>query len=109
MNELSKKWFFNDCKAYSKNTIYISEDSLTPGASDKTQASSSIAIVGSQKEKEQCIELGFVKKLVELLKLRRKILESKAETLVSGCLAKYNYKAGETIMNKYDDVLHLSI
>ena len=32
------------------------------------------------------------------------MLESKAVILVSGCLTKYNYKAGETIMNKYDDV-----
>ena len=29
LNELCKKWFFNDCKAYSKNTIDISEDSPT--------------------------------------------------------------------------------
>jgi len=57
-------------------------------------------ISSSKKEKEQCIELGFVEKLVELWRLRRRILESKAEILVSGCLAKYNYKAGETIMNK---------
>ena len=53
LNELYKKWFFNDCKANSKNTIEISEDSSTLSASDKTPASSLIAIVGSQKEKEQ--------------------------------------------------------
>ena len=43
----------------------------------------STAIVGSYLEKQQCFELGFVKKMVELWKLRRK-----------------TYKAGETIMNK---------
>ena len=70
LNDLCKKWFFNDCKAYSKNTIDISEDSPTPITSDKTPASSSIAIVGSQKEKEQCVELGFIEKLIELWRLR---------------------------------------
>ena len=57
----------NDCKAYhSKNTIDISDDSPTPVTSDKNPASPSIVIVGAQKEKEQCVELGFVEKLVEL-------------------------------------------
>ena len=27
LNDLCKKWFYNDCKAYYKNTIDISEDS----------------------------------------------------------------------------------
>ena len=44
------------------------------------------AIVGSFPEKEQCIELGFVKKLVKLWRLRRTILEAKAEISVSGVL-----------------------
>ena len=58
-------------------------------------------IVGSsKKEKEQCIELGFVDKLIELWRLRKKILEAKAEISVSGVLAKYTYKAGEAIMSK---------
>ena len=41
-------------------------------------------------------------KLIELWKLREKILEAnfKAEISVSGVLAKYTYKAGETIMSK---------
>ena len=48
----------------------------------------------------QCIELGFVDKLIKLWRLRRKSLEAKAEISVSGTLAKYTYKAGEAIMNK---------
>ena len=51
LNELCKKWSFNDCKAYSKNTINISEESPTPNAAGLTSASPLIAIVGSQKEK----------------------------------------------------------
>ena len=35
LNEQCKKRFFNECKAYRKNTIDISEDSPTPSASDK--------------------------------------------------------------------------
>ena len=49
-----------------------------------------IAVVGSfKKEKEQRIEIGFVDKLIELWRLRRNILEAKAEISVSGTLAKY--------------------
>ena len=71
LNDLCKKWFVNDCKASSKDTIDISEDSPTSITFDKTPASSSIVIVGSQKEKEQCIKFGFVEKLIELWSLRR--------------------------------------
>ena len=39
-------------------------------------------------------------KLIKFWRLRRKILEAKAEISVSGTLAKYTYKAGEAIMNK---------
>ena len=39
-------------------------------------------------------------KLIELWRLRRKILEAKAEISVSGVLVKYTYKAGEAIMGK---------
>ena len=35
-NEICKKWFFNDCKAYNKNTIDISEDSQNPITTDNT-------------------------------------------------------------------------
>ena len=66
LNELCKKWFLNDCKAYYKNTIDVSEDSPPPTAADATSTSPSIAIVGSQKKKSQCVELGVVEKLIEL-------------------------------------------
>jgi hypothetical protein len=65
---ICKKWVFNDCKAYSKNTIDISEDSQNPVSTDNKPANPSIAVVVSQKEKEQSVdhELSFVEKLVEL-------------------------------------------
>ena len=47
LNELCKKWFFDDCKAYYKNTINVSEDSRTLTAADATSAAPSIAFVGS--------------------------------------------------------------
>ena len=97
-NEICKKWFFNDCKAYVKNTIDISEDSQNPNPTDNTNPS--MAIVVSQKEKVQSVELGFVEKLIEMWRLRKRILEDKAEILVDGTLAKYGYKAGETLMNR---------
>ena len=56
--------------------------------------------VGSQKEKRQCVELGFVDKLIELWKLRKRILEDKTEITVSGFLARYNHDTGKAIMNK---------
>jgi hypothetical protein len=59
-----------------------------------------IAIVGSVQEKKQCVELGFVDKLIQLWRLRKSICEAKSEMSFSGTLAKYNYKAGEAIMNK---------
>ena len=93
-----QKWFFNDCKAYSKNTIDISEDSQNPNPTDITNPS--MTIVVSKKEKVQSVELGFVEKLIEMWRLRKRILEDKAEILVDGTLAKYGYKAGETLMNR---------
>ena len=39
-------------------------------------------------------------KLIELWRLRKNILEAKAEISASGVLAKYTYKAGEAIMDK---------
>ena len=92
--------FYNDHKAYYKNTIDISVDLQTPTPANTTSASPSIAIVGFQKEKGQCVELGFVEKLIELWRLRRRILEDKTEILVSGTLARYTYEAGKAIMNK---------
>ena len=96
LNELCQKWFFNECGALIKGTIDLSKTTPAPVTDPISEPLTTI----SSSKKEQCVELGFVEKLVELWRLRRKILESKAEILVSGCLAKYNYKAGETIMNK---------
>ena len=53
LNELCKKWSYNDCKAYNKNTIDISEDSPTHTVT-----------------------------LIELWRLRRRILEDKTEILI---------------------------
>ena len=57
-------------------------------------------IARSLKRKEQFVELGFVEKMIELWRLRRRICEAKAEIYVSGVLAKYTYQAAEAIMNK---------
>ena len=40
-----------------------------------------------------------MEKLVEVWRLRRKILEAKSETSVSASLVKYTHKAGETLRN----------
>ena len=45
-------------------------------------------------------QIGFRGKMVELWRLRRKILEAKSEISLSGFLARYTHKAGETLMNK---------
>ena len=81
LNDLRKKWFYNDNKAYIKTTIDISEDSPTTVEANTTIASPSIAIDSSQKKKRQCIELGVVEKLVELWRLRKRILEHKQKSL----------------------------
>ena len=80
--------------------IDISED---PPVSTETKTASTLpsnVIVGSEKEKRQCVELGFVDKLIELWKLRKRILEDKTEITVSGILSRYNHDAGKAIMNK---------
>ena len=51
LNDLFQKWFYNDFRAYCKDTTDISEDSSTLITSDKTPALSLNVIVGSQKEK----------------------------------------------------------
>ena len=76
----------------SNNSTSIPTNELTTGV-----------VISSKQEKEQCVELGFIEKLVELLRLTRKIDEAKSEILVSGILAKYTYRAGEAIMNKTMD------
>ena len=100
LNEMCQKWFFN----YSASSVSGAID-VTGNNNNDTQALVSspqptTAIVGSEKEKKQCVELGFVDKLIQLWRLRKSICEAKAEISVSGTLAKYNYKAGEAIMNR---------
>ena len=88
LNELCQKWFFS----YT-GTIDLTEDKKDADSISAT-TQPSIVIVGSAKEKKQCVELGFVDKLIQLWKLRKTIQEAKAEISVSGTLA------GEAIMNK---------
>ena len=38
--------------------------------------------------------------MVELWRLRKRLLEDKTEIVVSGFLARYNHEAGKAIMNK---------
>ena len=99
LNELCQNWFFNDNGAHLKGPIDIYDDRHGTQITELTPDPSTV-IVGSVKEKEQCIELGFVDRLIQLWRLRKTILEAKAEMLVSGTLAKYTYRAGEAIMSK---------
>jgi len=94
LNKMCQKWFFS----YT-GTIDITEDKKDTDANSST-TQPSIAIVGSAKKKKQCVEVGFVDKLIQLWKLRKSIHEAKSEISVSGTPAKYNYKACEAIMNK---------
>ena len=86
LNELCQKWFFS----YT-GTIDITDDKKDAD-SISTTTQPSIVIVGSAKEKKQCVQLGFVDKLIQLWKLRKTIQEAKAEISVSGTLARYNTK-----------------
>ena len=100
LNDLCHSWFHTD---YRKIRGIIDVSDTQESSSLEHLPEPTTAIVDSfKKEKEQCacIELGFVDKLIELWRLRRKILEAKAEISVSGILAKYTYKAGEAIMGK---------
>ena len=99
-NELCKKWFSGDNKAYLHTVIDVSGDQAASNEAKKTDTLPSTAIFGSQKEKRQCIELGFVDKLIELWKLRKRILEDKTEITVTGILLRYNHDAGIAMMNK---------
>ena len=58
LNDLCQQWFYNDCGALIKGTIDLSK--TTPASVTDPVPEPSIAFVGSSKEKEQCIELGFV-------------------------------------------------
>ena len=99
-NELCKKWFSGDNKAYLHTVIDVSGDQADSNETNTTVTLPLTAIVCSQKEKRQCIELGFVHKLIELWKLRKRILENKTEITVTGILSRYNHDAGKAIMNK---------
>ena len=76
-----KRWFFNDCRAYNKTSLDPTTNSHDTSTSILAIEPSDI-IVASSKEKEQRVELGFVEKLIELWRLRRGIVEAKAEILV---------------------------
>ena len=56
LNEMCQKWFYNDCGALIKGPI----QQTTPPLDTESVPELTTAIVGSCKEKEQCIELGFV-------------------------------------------------
>ena len=99
LNEICQKWFFNYNATAVSGAIDVTGDTTVALAST-TSPQPTIAIVGSAKEKKQCVELGFVDKLIQLWRIRKSIYEAKTEISVSGTLAKYNYKAGDAIMNK---------
>ena len=82
-----------------KGTLDQSGDTQTTSTSNPSLEPTT-AIFSFSKEKEQCVELGFVEKLIELWRIIRRIGEAKSEISVSGVLAKYTYRAGEAIMNK---------
>ena len=67
--ELCKRWFYSDNKADTHAVIDVSGDQPVSTEARATDAPPSNVIVGSEKEKRQCVELGFVDKLIELWKL----------------------------------------
>ena len=80
LNELCRSWFHND---YRKIREIVDITDTQESSSLEQMPKPSTVIVGSFiKEKEQCIELGFVDKLIELWRLRKKIHEAKAEISV---------------------------
>ena len=87
INDLCQKWFFNNSGAHLKGPVDIYDDRHNTQVVDPRHEPRTV-IVGSVKEKEQCIELGFVDRLIQLWRLRKTILEAKAEMFVSGNLAK---------------------
>ena len=56
LNEMCQKWFYNACGALLKGPI----QQTTPPLVTESVPELTTAIVGSCKEKEQCIKLGFV-------------------------------------------------
>ena len=80
-NELCKKWFYSDNKSYTHAVIDVSGDQPASTEARTTDAPPLNVIVGSEKEKRHCIELGFVDKLIELWKLRKELLRIKQKLL----------------------------
>ena len=82
LDNLCQKWFFNDCKAYKK--IYLdltrpesdTEDNRVENINGDTGKSDTIT---PSDDNKPIIELGFVEKLLELWRLRKRIIEAKAE------------------------------
>ena len=103
-NTFCKKWFFSDHKAYMQMAVDVSNESppqvVTSADANTGNTSPSVVIVDSQKEKRQGTELGFVEKLIELWKLRKRISEDKAEIIVSGFLQRYTHEMGKAVMSK---------
>ena len=53
-------------------------------------------------EETENTELGFIEKLLELWKLRKRINEAQAEIADKGTLSRYNYRTGEAINKTMD-------
>ena len=97
LDNLCKKCFFNECKAYKK--IYLdltkpaSDNKVGKAGSDKTEA-----LTPKSSDYKQVIELGFVEKLLEssgvLWRLWKRIIEAKAEISVKGNLSRCTYRTG---------------
>ena len=103
-NAFCKKWFYSDHKAYMQKAVDLSSESppqdVTFADANIDTTSPPVVIVDSEKEKRQCTELGFVEKLIELWKLRKRISEDKAEITVSGFLQRYTHEMGKAVMSK---------
>ena len=80
LNALCRKWFINNCRAYIKVALDLAVDTenTTAVTLDSTPTSE---VVKSSKGKVQIVKLGFVEKLIELWKLRKRIIKAKDETL----------------------------
>ena len=100
VRQLCQHWFFNDCGAFIKGTMTFQKLLLfqLPILYPNLRLQLLVNNVSNE---------GLWKNWWNFGDWGKKILESKAVILVSGCLTKYNYKAGETIMNKYDGCTNL--
>ena len=93
-----------DCKAPIQAML-----DLTTGTPNNSTSSPkhepTFGIVNSSKQvKEQSVELGFIEKLIELWRLRRRIIvQCEIRNIGLRHFNKYTFKAGEAIMNKTMD------